>query len=286
MQNKEKRFYKIGGLVIGYEGPRFEEKNNLQIFRTNEDKADIYYQIEMKHNISLPDISCVNKGKYIHVYQNEEKRIQVHYHKDTVVIKDICKENGNHIVEYEEEYLDRFSDNLLMKIWDFPHQILRYGGVFLHASYIMWDGKAILFTAPKQTGKSTQAALWERYKGAEIVNGDRALIRKTENGFVVYGSPYSGTSGISKNIASPLGAIVILEQAKENVAKKAAVRESVMALMDGCSFYVWDREEISKVTEIANNLIMEIPFYKLSCLPDRGAVDVLEEVLCQERKEL
>ena len=60
----------------------------------------------------------------------------------------------------------------------------------------------ILFSGPSGIGKSTQAALWQRYAGAEIVNGDRALVRPDTG--TVSGVFYAGTSGISRNVTASL----------------------------------------------------------------------------------
>ena len=60
--------------------------------------------------------------------------------------------------------------------------LIAHESIILHASYVNYNGKAILFTAPSGTGKSTQAALWEEYKGAEIVNGDRVIIQSDHPG--------------------------------------------------------------------------------------------------------
>ena len=38
--------------------------------------------------------------------------------------------------------------------------LLHFRTLFFHASYAAWQGQGILFTAPSQTGKSTQAELW------------------------------------------------------------------------------------------------------------------------------
>ena len=54
--------------------------------------------------------------------------------------------------------------------------VLNHGGIVLHCSYIKYKEKAILFSAPSGTGKSTQASLWEQHRGAKTINGDRALL--------------------------------------------------------------------------------------------------------------
>ena len=41
----------------------------------------------------------------------------------------------------------------------------------LHASYVVRDGKALLFSAPSGTGKSTQAEFWHTRRGCDIING-------------------------------------------------------------------------------------------------------------------
>ena len=45
-----------------------------------------------------------------------------------------------------------------------------HGACLLHASYVLHEGKAILFSAPSVTGKSTQARYWERERGSTVVN--------------------------------------------------------------------------------------------------------------------
>ena len=51
------------------------------------------------------------------------------------------------------------------------------GGAILHSSFIEVGGKAVLFTAPSGTGKSTQAGLWRENRGAVVINGDRSVLR-------------------------------------------------------------------------------------------------------------
>ena len=106
--------------------------------------------------------------------------------------------------EYKDELLREFhiSGMLAMELVLIINQ-----GFQLHASVINWKDKGILFSAPSGTGKSTQADLWKKYEGAEVINGDRALIRKEKGDFTVYGYPYAGTSKIYTNFSAPIKAI-------------------------------------------------------------------------------
>lgn len=53
------------------------------------------------------------------------------------------------------------------------------GMLVLHSAYIVTrQGEGILFSGPSGIGKSTQAALWQRYGAAQTVNGDRDRQRR------------------------------------------------------------------------------------------------------------
>ncbi len=69
---------------------------------------------------------------------------------------------------------------------------------------------AVLFTAPSGTGKSTQAELWRKHRGASIINGDCTLIAEDDGVFTAFGFPFSGTSGIFENRKAPIAAVVYL----------------------------------------------------------------------------
>lgn len=60
------------------------------------------------------------------------------------------------------------------------HKLLQQDALVIHASYIEFMGRGILFLGPSGTGKSTQARLWNEHAGAPILNGDRALLRQKD----------------------------------------------------------------------------------------------------------
>lgn len=149
--------------------------------------------------------------------------------------------------------------------------LLPFDRLILHASYVRYQGKAILFSAPSGGGKSTQASLWEKYFNAEIINGDKAVISVDASGCIAYGSPVAGSSGIYKNIGASVSAIVILQKSSNNHMRPMAAREAYLAIYGQCVKSSWDQEYNCKLLEVIERLLEKIPVYLLGCTPDEGA---------------
>ncbi len=150
--------------------------------------------------------------------------------------------------------------------------------LLFHASYVNIGGRAVLFTAPSGTGKSTQAELWRKYRGAQVINGDKAGISLGQSP-MAHGVPFSGTSGICHNTSLPLEAVVVLSQAKENTIRQLRPGEAVAALSPNIFADHTIPEERQMVFHLMLDLVSEVPVYALACTPDEQAVKTLESVL-------
>lgn len=157
--------------------------------------------------------------------------------------------------------------------------LLQHSGLLLHASLINYAQKGIVFAGPSGVGKSTQAQLWQTHLGAEILNGDRAALRKTQTGWIAYGSPYAGTSGIYKNAYTPLAAIVVLRQGPANNLRPLHITEAFSCIWPELSLRRWDETLVSQAMELCEELLEDVPVYLLECLPDESAVSILKKGL-------
>lgn len=159
-----------------------------------------------------------------------------------------------------------------------PQLLITQNVFFIHSSFISVNGKAVLFSAPCGVGKSTQAALWEKYRGAEIINGDKAGIL-VESGVYACGVPFCGTSGICKSKTFPLGAIVLLSQSPENSIRQLSGAEALQGVMSNVYLDFVVPYERLKCTDLIIKLVSEVPVFSLSCTPDEDAVKTLAEAL-------
>lgn len=180
--------------------------------------------------------------------------------------------NGNIEILVLPEYLPYFagSEGIFNRI-GMETLLLQHQGLLLHASLIKYEGKTVAFAGPSGVGKSTQAALWEKALGADVINGDRAALRKTGGGWSAYGSPYAGTSGIYRNDSAPLAAIVLLRQAKENRLQRLTGAEAFQQLFPQLSVHHWDKDFVAKAADLCLLLLGDIPVYLLECLPEESA---------------
>ena len=177
--------------------------------------------------------------------------------------------------EFRFGYSRMISDHIGMETL-----FLRRSCLMLHAAFIRWQGKGILFTAPSGTGKSTQAELWKKYERADILNGDRAAVRRDESGcWQAYGLPYAGSSGIYRNEKTPVSAVIVLRQAEENRIRRLGMLDTIRNLYPETTVHHWEPDFVEKALTLLTELAGEVPFYLLECRPDRGAVEAVKNVL-------
>ena len=137
----------------------------------------------------------------------------------------------------------------------------------LHASAVAMEGKCYLFSAPSGTGKSTHTKQWQKYFGAEralIINDDKPAVRKEADGWVVYGTPFSGKTDEQLNRKGKLQGICMLERGKTNEIRRMDPQEAVLLLMR--QTLVPRRQEMAeKLLGMLDELFREVPVYQMQC---------------------
>ena len=164
----------------------------------------------------------------------------------------------------------------------FAVEILQFAGFQFHASAVMLDGKAYLFSAPPGTGKSTHTEKWCRLFGAEIINDDKPVLRRINNSWMVYGTPWSGKHDLSSPVSIPLGGIAFLKRGDQNRICKMSPAEAVPAMISQCVRFS-NRECMDRQLELIDLLLRETPIWELTCRNDDEAATVsCEAMKCDE----
>lgn len=211
-------------------------------------------------------------------HENLERRIlmgaiNAYYREvdEDKVIIEICQEDDEVII----------INTSLLEAFALERFLLKQNALVLHSSFIEWEGTGIVFTAPSGTGKSTQADLWQKYEGCEIINGDRSVIvqNAATGKFDVAGLPFCGSSNIRQNKIMPLKAIVFIEQAPQNIVEKMPGIKAVSKLFGETSINKWNKEAVMKSVELIETIAQNVSMVHLKCNMEQDAVLKLKHYL-------
>ena len=155
-----------------------------------------------------------------------------------------------------------------------------YDTVLFHGSCVAVDGVGYLFTAKSGTGKSTHTRLWRELLGerAVMVNDDKPLIRITDSGAVICGTPWDGKHRLSTNIAVPLKALCILERAEQNTIRQITAGEAYPMLLQQ-AYRPMDGRAMRKTLTLIDKLAASVSLWRLGCNTDIEAARVAYEAM-------
>ena len=178
------------------------------------------------------------------------------------------------------------TDNLsaLIEIQLYSH-LLSKQSLLVHSSLVDDGGTGIMFIGPSGIGKTTQAELWQKHQNATILNGDLVFIRKNEDGFYGYGSPWHGSSHYYENRKVQIHKMVVLDQGSENILEKMEGFEAFNRCMQQTYMPHWDTSLMERAFDTIDTLSKSVSLYHLTCRPDEEAVQLVKKA-CFDRKIL
>lgn len=167
----------------------------------------------------------------------------------------------------------------------FYAQLMDHGGMLIHSSAVVMDGKAYLFSAASGTGKSTHTGLWQQVFGADrarILNDDKPAVRLENGEWFAYGTPWSGKTARNLNLRVPLAGIAILERGQTNEITRFSGLQAVQTLLT----QTLKAENMSmriKQLDMLDKLIGQVPVWKLKCNMEPEAAVVAYEAMSGEK---
>lgn len=155
----------------------------------------------------------------------------------------------------------------------FCAHLLRFHGLYLHASAVELDGQAYLFSGPCGMGKSTHTRLWQQTFGAaaQVFNDDKPALRWLDGKWYAYGTPWCGKDGINQNKKVPLAGICFLKQAQENRIRRLTPQEAMTKVISQTLRKFNKRENLDLMLSHVDQLVRQIPVYELENKPEPAA---------------
>ena len=269
--------YSVGGFCFTAEGMPFEP-DNLAPFRTESPDNPIF-SLKVVSNLPETPLQLLYRTDEdpgfpeITIYTQEggylvETRPLPHL--PTACRMTVDKEfRKAHLMLCSES--DTFAlNNSMMLLYAFSTANL--GAVMMHASTVMNGGKGYLFLGKSGTGKSTHSRLWmKNIPDTELLNDDNPILRISDDGAIVYGSPWSGKTPCYKATSVPAAAIVQLSQAPANRIRRMPPVLAYASLMASSSAFRPFKSLADGWHNTLERIVTTVPCYHLECLPDADA---------------
>ncbi len=277
------KYYSFCESKICIKAPLFCHENaDWSRFETDECKPDVTIVCEKAENLPESFGTFLGREGDAFVYAADSavyRHLKMGTKDGAVTIFDYSVPSESKTFIGEANYHVMADSRFIWNSLSMHHILLARKTLLFHSSFIGYKGRGILFSAACGTGKSTQAALWEKHRNAEVINGDKSGVVFKEGLFYSCGIPICGTSGICKNKTLPLGAIVLLGQAKQNSVKQLGGVEAVGALLNNIYLDFLVPEERIISIDLLEKLVKTVPVYRFDCTPDENAVLALENAL-------
>lgn len=141
-------------------------------------------------------------------------------------------------------------------------------GAIVHSAGILVDDKGYLFPGCSGAGKTTISKRLGLRKGVQGLSDDRIIVRKIEQSFAIFGTPWPGDARIAVNESAPLSRIYFLVQSKENRVERITGAEAFRRLIPVLSIQWFDKDAITRIFSFIEELVSNIPSYLLHFTPD------------------
>ena len=136
--------------------------------------------------------------------------------------------------------------------------------LLFHCSAVEVNGCAYCFAARSGVGKSTHVRLLFKALGDKIhyINDDKPLLRFTDDGIEVYGTPWNGKERKSANVFYPLKGIALLSRSPTNsielIDSKTAYKRIVEQI-----YLPSSKAELIQVLGMIDKLLTSTPIFDL-----------------------
>ena len=140
-------------------------------------------------------------------------------------------------------------------------------GFLLHASSLVWNGRAYVFCGPSGAGKTTMTGLAP--DGARLLTDEISCLRRVDGVWRAFGTPFAGelaTSG--ERISAPVAALFRLHHGDAHRVDPLSGGAAVRAIMRNVLLFGHDATSQARALDAVCELTASVPTARLSFRPE------------------
>jgi hypothetical protein len=150
--------------------------------------------------------------------------------------------------------------------------------MIVHSCGIDYEGKGILFVGESGAGKSTLTKIWNQEPGVEILSDDRIILRKMNDEYWMYGTPWHGDAEFASPAKVKLEKVFFIRHGRANSVKSVSGTFPVLQFLKASFPPYWDKNCMEFAMEFFNDLVTALPCRELSFVPDAGIVEFVKSM--------
>ncbi|MGA7695891.1 MAG: hypothetical protein WCA76_12760 [Candidatus Sulfotelmatobacter sp.] len=153
--------------------------------------------------------------------------------------------------------------------------LAKQGGFLLHSASAIRNGKAFLFAGVSGAGKTTISRLAPA--DATLLTDEISYVRKQNDGYVAFGTPFTGElAKLGENASAPVAALYLLAQGHENHIDPVTAADAGRELLANMLFFAEDQEMVHWAFQAACDFVHRVPVYRLTFMPDARVWEMIE----------
>jgi hypothetical protein len=283
-------YLQIAGISIGVHCPGdmvIAPEPEMALFQVGERKCEIEVETKWTDRVAIPDCaSQFESGGLWSAYTTSDQHMffftSQHWGAQPYKAAQFDREFRSGRVQLSRQVFDPGAahypleyplDELMM-----IHRLALGEGLEVHGCGIIDnDGMGRLFVGHSGAGKSTTARMWLNQPGARVLSDDRIILRFSEGGLRMHGTPWHGDAGLAAQQSAPVHQILFLEHAQRN--RIVALERSAAAaeLYVRCFVPHYLQHGIALVLELVDRVVAAIPAYRLEFVPDASAIEAVRD---------
>jgi hypothetical protein len=155
--------------------------------------------------------------------------------------------------------------------------IITHGlGLMLHACGVVVDGKGYVFAGPSNAGKTTLARLWHAFSDATVLGDECLILRRKDDQFWVYGTPWVGEAGLFSPRGVPVEQIFFIEHGQQNLVSPISAGSAAKKLLAQSILTPYDAFAVEFGLDFCLDFVAAVPAYVLGFVPDQSAIRLLQ----------
>ena len=167
------RIFQIGDFVFRLGCPaEITPPENFMKFECESESFEYTYQINVSDTLPDPEGKVIAQRPDLAVFRCETEAgeslecrlIGVKGNPEYYACYQEVSENCAEVTLIWERIAELHIDPIFTSLLALERRLVERNSMILHCAYVEYQGEAILFSAPSETGKTTQANLWERWQ--------------------------------------------------------------------------------------------------------------------------